>query len=384
MNSKLIYFDNNSTTPLDDRVLNSMIPFFKEFFANANSNHQAGILVNNLINKARNQVAELINANSKEIVFTSGATESINLALKGIALHHINNKRHIVTVQTEHKAVLDTCKYLESIGFEIDYLPVNKDGLIDLKTLQLIIKKDQTLLVCVMWVNNETGVIQPIQEISKMAHANGALFMTDATQAVGKIKIDVFKNEVDIMCFSPHKFYGPKGVGALYLNRKSNAKNILALHHGGGHENGLRSGTLNVPAIVGFGKACEIAVDEMDSNEIKIRSLRDSLEKEILKIDGAFINGNANDRIFNTTNISFSDFDANIFIGKEKEIAVSNGSACSSALIEPSHVLINMGLNEKEAFSSLRISLSKYNVESEIEQFINTINSYTRNGNNLL
>ncbi|KGO93654.1 cysteine desulfurase family protein [Flavobacterium subsaxonicum] len=383
MDNSFIYFDNNATTPIDDRVLDSMLPYFKENFANANSTHQAGIAANSAVKDARNNVAELINADPTEIIFTSGATESINIALKGLSLQHTNYKKHIITVKTEHKAVVDTCKYLESLGFEIDYLEVNNDGLINLEQLKQIIKKDYTLLVSVMWVNNETGVIQPIQKISTITHQANALFMTDATQAVGKLTTDVLENEIDIMCFSPHKFYGPKGVGALYINKKSKAK-ILSLQHGGGHEAGLRSGTLNVPAIVGFGEASKCAIKDMTYNEKHISEIRNIIENRLLKINGSFLNGSKSQRLYNTLNICLPNFDANIFIGKYKNIAVSNGSACTSSLIQSSHVLSAMGLDDTQSLGSLRISIGKANKFSDIEKLVQAIEFECKNGKSLL
>jgi cysteine desulfurase len=355
---------------MDDRVLDAMLPYFKIGFANPSSTHHFGLRIKKEVDDAKVSIANLIGADSKEITITSGATESINLAIKGLALHPSNNKRHIVTLQTEHKAVLDCCKYLETLGFEIDYLPVGNDGLIDLENLKTAIT-DDTLLVCVMWVNNETGVIQDIKEISKLVNNTSAYFMTDATQAVGKMKTDVLKNEIDIMCFSAHKLYGPKGIGALYLNsKKVNRKNILAMQHGGGHESGLRSGTLNVPAIIGFAKAGEIALVEMNENAEKIIGLRNELENELLTIPGAKINGNKQKRLFNTLNICIPNFDATVFIGQHKNIAVSNGSACTSSLVEASHVLKAMGLSDDEALGSLRVSIGKENDLNEVHVFI--------------
>lgn len=364
-----IYLDYNSTTPLEDRVFEAMLPYMKSKFGNASSNHHFGVDINKSVKLSRQKIADLIHADLKEIIFTSGATESINLALKGLALHPNNTKKHIVTVQTEHKAVLDTCKYLETIGFKVDYLPVDKDGLLDLEQAKQAISA-KTLVVCVMWINNETGVIQPINEISQLAHSKGALFMTDATQAVGKIPINVIASDIDLMSFSAHKMYGPKGAGALFLNMDSvSTKNILPFLHGGGHENGLRSGTLNVPAIIGFGKACEIAQEEMEDNAERIGKLRDALETELLKIQGSFVNGSKSQRLYNTLNICLPNFDANMFIDKHKNIAVSNGSACTAALVQPSHVLSAMGLSEEEALGSLRISLGKINYWNELEEF---------------
>lgn len=374
MKEELIYLDNNSTTAVDDRVFDAILPFFKSHYGNAASTHYFGLEVKKIVESSRETVSSLINCDSKEIIFTSGATESINIALKGLTLNHNNTKKHIITLQTEHKAVLDTCKYLETLGFEVEYLPVNNDGLLDLNLLSEAIKED-TFLVCVMWVNNETGVVQPIKEISTITNSKKVLFMTDATQAVGKLPIDLSDfDSIDLLCFSAHKFYGPKGIGALYINNKTiSKKNISSIQHGGGHELGLRSGTLNVPAIVGFAKACQIASLEMESNHNYIKNLRDILENELLKIQGTFINGNKGQRLYNTTNICFPNFDANIFIGKNKTIAVSNGSACTSALFEPSHVLIAMGLNNENAFSAIRFSIGKNNNEQDIFYVINCI-----------
>lgn len=380
----MIYLDNNSTTPLDPRVLDAMLPYFTIEFGNPASTHNFGLISQKAVDTAKMKIAKLINSESDEIIFTSGATESINLILKGLALHPNNKKTHIITATTEHKAVLDSCKYLQSMGFEVEYVPVDKDGLIHLEYLQSIIR-DDTLLICIMWVNNETGVIQPIYEISKVAQKSGALFMTDATQAVGKIETDVLANNIDIMCFSSHKMYGARGIGALYINsERIRNKNIIPLHHGGGHENGLRSGTLNVPAIVGFGKASEIALNEMETDANNISKLRNILEEELLKIKGAFINGCKNSRLYNTLSICIPGLDANIFIGKNKNIAVSNGSACTSALIQPSHVLTALGLTEHESLQTLRISIGKMNTESDVHNLLEKIYVECKNGSNLL
>lgn len=370
MSEELIYLDNNSTTLIDDRVIEAMLPFFKNYYGNASSTHHFGLKTKKMVENSREKVSSLINCDPKEIIFTSGATESINIALKGLALDPNNTKKHIITLNTEHKAVIDTCKYLETIGFNVEYLPVNNDGLLDLNNLIKSIS-DDTLLVCIMWVNNETGVIQPIKEISEITSSRNVLFMTDATQAVGKLPIDLIDyNDVDLLCFSAHKFYGPKGIGALYINSKTK---IFPIQHGGGHEQGLRSGTLNVPSIVGFAKACQIASLEMEYNTNYIKELRDFLENELMKIEGAFINGNKEERLYNTTNICFPNFDANLFISKHKAVAVSNGSACTSALVEPSHVLMAMGLNNDEAFSAIRFSLSRNNTEQDIVSAVKNI-----------
>lgn len=364
--SDLIYLDNNATTPIDERVLESMLPFFKNHFGNASSNHHFGKNINKAVQKAREQVSDLINSEPKEVIFTSGATEAINLAIKGTVIANLAKGRHIITCKTEHKAVLDTCKYLEEIGFEVSYISVKNDGIIDIDEFKKAFRHD-TILVSIMWVNNETGVVQPIEELIEITHQNGSIFFTDATQAVGKIPIDVDDLDIDLLCFSAHKFYGPKGIGGLFVKK---GIKIETQTHGGGHEIGLRSGTINVPAIVGMGKACEIALEEMGNNAKEILSLRNVLEVHLLKIGGSFINGNKSQRLYNTLNICFPAFDANIFIDKCKNIAVSNGSACTSALVQPSHVLMAMGLNEEEALGSLRLSIGRYNNLNEIMQVI--------------
>jgi cysteine desulfurase len=371
-NKPVIYLDNNATTKIDLRVLEAMMPFLTDNFANASSTHQFGVGAHEAVKEARKQVAELIGAETNEIVFTSGATEAINLAIKGVAENYSEKGKHIITVATEHKAVLDTCKYLETKGFEVTYLPVQSDGLLDLETLKAALRED-TILVSVMYVNNETGVIQPIKEISELAHSVGAFFMTDATQAVGKIELKVDDLNIDLLCFSGHKIYAPKGVGALYVRQRLNRVKIPALLHGGGHERGLRSGTLNVPGIVALGKACELAKNEMLENEFQIKELRDYLESELLKIPDTYVNGNIENRLYNVTNICFKGADSEaIIMGLSSPenniplIAVSNGSACTSTSIEPSHVLTAMGLDEKYSFSSIRFSIGKSNTKTEI------------------
>jgi len=368
----LSYLDYNSTTPVDLRVLEAMLPFLQNSFANPSSSHHFGQSINGKVKQAREQIADLINAVSNELIFTSGATEAINIAIKGVAESYSNKGKHIITVSTEHKAVLDTCKELEKKGFDITYLPVQNNGLIDLKDLQKAIRID-TIMVSIMFVNNETGIIQPIKEISKIAHEKGALFMTDATQAVGKIEIDVDDLGVDLLCLSGHKFYAPKGIGALYVRQRENKVKITPQIHGGGHELGLRSGTLNVPGIIALAKACEIASQEMSHNNKTISELRDNLEVELLKLPNTFLNGDSEKRIYNTSNICFQGQDANIMIGRMKDIAVSNGSACSSAVVEPSLVLKSMGLNDEDAFASLRFSLGKYNTQKDIEIVVDKI-----------
>jgi cysteine desulfurase len=377
LNTDISYLDYNSTTPIDPRVLDAMLPFLQDNFANPSSTHHFGQSINENVKQAREQVADFINAEPNELIFTSGATEAINIAIKGIAESYSSRGKHIITVSTEHKAVLDTCKDLERKGFEITYLPVQPNGIIDLAELEKAIRLD-TILVSVMYVNNETGVIQPIKDISKIAHGKGALFMTDATQAVGKIEIDVDDLGVDLLCFSGHKMYAPKGIGALYVRQRRNKVKLTPQIHGGGHEQGLRSGTLNVPGIIALAKACEIANEEMALNQRNVSALRDKLETELLKLPNTFLNGELKNRIYNTANICFKGQDANVLIGRMKNIAVSNGSACSSAVVEPSHVLKAMGLNDDEAFASLRFSLGKYNTLEEMETVIQKIKELTQ------
>jgi cysteine desulfurase len=386
MATQIIYLDNNATTPIDPRVLDAMMPFLTHNFANANSTHQFGLGAFEAVKTARKQLAELIGAETNEIIFTSGATEAINLAIKGVAENYSSKGKHIITVSTEHTAVLDTCGYLESKGFEVTYLTVKQDGLIDPEALKTALRPD-TILVTVMYVNNETGVIQPVKEIAALAHSAGALFMTDGTQAVGKIPVDVNDTGIDLMCFSGHKLYAPKGVGALYVRQKNpNRVKIPALIHGGGHERGLRSGTLNVPGIVALGKACSLAKNEMTTNAGAIKLLRDYFENELLKIEDSFVNGSIKSRLYNVSNIRFQGADSDAVImglsNPENDlplIAVSNGSACTSASIEPSHVLTAMGLNETTAFNSIRFSIGKFNTKAEIEIVIENVKSVVSN-----
>lgn len=375
MDDRLIYLDNNSTTRVDDRVVEEMIPYFTINYGNASSRHSLGSSVNQAVNKAREDVSELLNCQPNEIIFTSGATEAINLAIKGVAKSYGTKGKHIVTVTTEHPAVLDTCKALQSEGYEVTHISVNDQGLIDIKDLKNCLRSD-TVLVAVMFVNNETGVIQPIKEIAKVAHEAGALFFTDATQAAGKIEINVDDLGVDLLVLSAHKFYGPKGIGCLFVrNKRPNRVKLPALLHGGGHERNLRSGTLNVPGIIGLGKASVIAKKEMLVDQQRIEKLRNSLEKSLLGISGSKLNGSEISRIYNTTNISFEGIDADAVISSLKNIAVSNGSACSSHSIEPSHVLTAMGLNPHESISSIRFSLGKYNTEDDILLVSETLRS---------
>lgn len=363
-----IYLDNNATTPLDERVLKTMLPYFTDSYSNASSSHLAGLTINEAVENAAWQTASLIWATPEEIIFTSGATESINLAIKGLANQ---SKKHIVTVLTEHKAVLDTCQYMESIGFEVTYLPVDSEGILDLDLLNESIT-DQTLMVIVMMVNNEIGVIQDIQAIAEIVHAKNAFFMCDATQAIGKIDVDVEKSGIDLLALSAHKFYGPKGIGALYLSAKAKIK-LSPQIHGGGQQRKLRSGTLNVPAIIGLGKACEIVKAEMETDHKRIKTLRNRLEKSLLEIEGSFINGNIENRIYNTSNICFPGVNSESLILALQHISVSNGSSCSAVTSEPSHVLKALGLSDENALSSIRFSLGKFTTEEEISLTIDRV-----------
>lgn len=376
MDRPIIYLDNNATTPIDPRVLEAMMPYLTDEYANASSTHIFGVKANEAVKKARKQVADLIGAQPHEIVFTSGATEAINLAIKGVCENNKIVGKHIITVSTEHSAVLDTCRYLETQGFEVTYLPVKNDGLIELEDLKKALR-DDTILVSIMMANNETGVIQPIKEISKIIHQTKALIFSDTTQAVGKITVDVNDLDVDIICMSGHKMYAPKGIGALYIRQNKRRIKLTPLLHGGGHERGLRSGTLNVPGIVALGVASDLLRKETPSRANKIKELRDYLEQELMKIEGSFINGNLENRLPNTLNICFPGVDSDALILSLSQpdddrpiIAISNGSACTAASIEPSHVLLNMGLNQELARHSSRFSLGRKNAKSEIEQVI--------------
>jgi cysteine desulfurase len=369
-----IYLDNNATTPMDPRVLEAMLPFFTKHFGNAaSSTHKFGWEAEAAVEYAREQVAELIGVEPTEIVFTSGATESDNLALNGIFETYAAKGNHIITVATEHKAVLDTCKHIEKKGGEITYLNVKTDGLIDLHELEKAIKPN-TILISVMYANNEIGVIQPIKQISAIAKNHGVLFFSDATQAAGKIPLDILEDGIDILSFSAHKLYGPKGVGALYVRRKNPRVKITAQIDGGGHERGTRSGTLNVPGIVGFGKACELCNIEMNKDAERMRTLRDRLENELLYLKEVTINGNREQRIPNTSNMSFKNIDSsNLIIRLSKNIALSSGSACTSATHSPSFVLKALGLSDEMALSSLRFGLGRFTTEEEIDYTIDQI-----------
>ena len=369
----MIYLDNNATTQIDPEVLALMLPFLTDNFANASSTHAFGLSANDAVKNARQQVADLIGSQPHEIVFTSGATEAINLAIKGIAENYASKGKHIVTVQTEHSAVLDVCKYLKTKGFDITFLPVQSDGMIDLAVFKSSLRPD-TILVSVMLVNNELGTIQPIKEIAKLTHEVGAFFMTDGTQAVGKLPINVDELDIDLMAMSAHKFYGTKGVGALFVRQRRNKLVKLgALLHGGGHEGGKRSGTLNVSGIVSIGKAAEICQQQMKADTQRIGALRDELEKALLQIPDTDVNGNTDHRLYNTTNVKFKGCDSDALIMGLQDIAVSNGSACTSASIDPSHVLMALGMTEIEAFSCIRFSLGRFNKSEEIPTVVETV-----------
>jgi cysteine desulfurase len=363
-----IYLDNHATTPVDPRVLDEMLPYFTQNFGNAASrNHAFGWIAEEAVEKARAQVAELIGAQPKEIIFTSGATESDNLAIIGVAEMYSEKGKHIITSSIEHKAVLDTCKYLETKGYEITYLPVDKYGLVNPDDVLKAIRPD-TILISIMFANNEIGTIEPIEEIGKIAKEKKVLFHSDAVQAAGKVEIDVEKMGLDLVSLSAHKMYGPKGIGALYIRRKNPRVRIAEQIHGGGHERGMRSGTLNVPNIVGFGKACEIAKKEMHSENERVKNLRDKMQNEIMKaIPYVYLNGHPTKRLPNNLNLSFAYIEGESMIMGMKELAVSSGSACTSASLEPSYVLKAIGVSEDLAHTSIRFGLGRFNTEEEID-----------------
>ena len=369
-----IYLDNNATTPMDPRVLEAMTPYFLEQFGNAASrNHPFGWEAEEAVDYAREQVAKLVGADPKEIIFTSGATEADNLGIKGVFEMYASKGNHIITATTEHKAVLDTCKHIEKAGGEVTYLKVRVDGLIDLKELEAAIRPT-TILIAIMYANNEIGTVMPIREISAIARKHGVLLFTDGTQAVGKIPVDVNKDGIDLMAFTAHKMYGPKGVGALYVRRKNPRVKVTAQMDGGGHERGMRSGTLNVPGIVGFGKACELCMHDMVEDTRKISKLRDKLETELLKLEEAYVNGSTEHRLPHVTNISFKHVEGEgLLMGFNKNIALSSGSACTSASLEPSYVLKALGLGDDLAHSSLRFGLGRFTTEEQIDYTIKAI-----------
>jgi len=371
----MIYLDYNSTTPVDERVLAEMLPYFTEHFGNASSNtHPLGWYAQGAIDKARQQLANFIGAESSEIIFTSGATEAINMALKGVFEAYQSKGNHIITCKTEHKAVLDTCAYLEENGAIVTYLNVDREGRIDLDELKESFTP-KTILVAIMAANNETGVLQDLEKISEITHQHEAIFFSDTTQMAGKLPIDVNEMGLDLCCISAHKLYGPKGAGALYVRRKNPRVNLIPLFHGGGHENGKRSGTLNVTGIVGLGKACEIAQTEFWDNNMHISKVRGYLEHQLLEISDLRINGSTRYRLYNTSNIYFpllKDGDS-VFSKIKSKYAVSLGSACTSANAEPSHVLTAMGLEKQESENCIRFSFGKKSQKEEVEKLAKLI-----------
>jgi cysteine desulfurase len=369
-----IYMDNHATTAVDPRVLDAMLPYFTEKFGNAASrNHSFGWVAEEAVENARAQIARLISAAPKEIVFTSGATESNNLALKGVAEMYRERGHHIVTQATEHKSVLDACKRLERQGCEVTYLPVGKDGLIDLEDLRRAITP-KTILISIMHANNEIGVIQPIAEIGRIAREAGIFFHTDAVQAIGKIPVDVEKDSVDLLALTAHKLYGPKGCGALYVRRRNPRLQLSPQIDGGGHERGFRSGTLNVPGIVGFGKAAELAASEMPQESARLGALRDRLKDAILaKLDDVRINGSMAARLPHNLNASFAHVDGESLLMGMNDVAVSSGSACTSATVEPSYVLRALGVPDELAHSSIRFGLGRFNTQEEVDYAANRV-----------
>ena len=363
-----IYMDNHATTPMDPRVLEEMLPYFMEKFGNAASrNHSFGWAAEEGVETARERIAKLVGATTKEIIFTSGATESDNLAIKGVAEMYREKGNHIITAVTEHKAVLDTCKRLEKYGYRVTYLPVQKDGLIDLDDLKRAMD-DKTILVTIMFANNEIGVLQPVEEIGKLCRERGVIFHSDATQAVGKIPVEVNKQNIDVMSISGHKMYGPKGVGALYVRRKNPRVQVSAIIDGGGHERGMRSGTLNVPGIVGLGKACAIAQEEMPKESCRMAGLRNRLRDRIMnRLDESYINGSMEHRLPGNLNISFAYVEGESLLMGINDVAVSSGSACTSATLEPSYVLKALGTGDDLAHSSIRFGLGRFNTEAEVD-----------------
>ncbi len=369
-----VYFDNHATTPMDPRVLQAMLPYFTERFGNAASrNHAFGWESEEAVEKARGQIASLIGANSKEIIFTSGATESNNLALKGVAEMYAERGNHLITAATEHKAVLDTCKKLEKNGFRVTYLAVRPDGLVDLDQLRRAIT-DKTILVSIMYANNEIGVVQPVAEIGKLCKERGVLFHTDGVQAAGKVPVNVIGDNIDLMSLTAHKIYGPKGVGALYVRRRNPRVQITAQIDGGGHERGMRSGTLNTPGIVGFGEACAICQKEMAEESARLGSMRDRL-RFILEsnLDETFINGTMESRLPHNLNMSFAYVEGESLLMGINDIAVSSGSACTSATLEPSYVLKALGVGDDLAHTSIRFGIGRFNTDAEVEYVGNRV-----------
>jgi len=372
---RMIYLDNNATTPTDPRVVEAMLPYFYQMPGNAASrNHPFGWTAENGVDKARIQIADLISVDPKEIIFTSGATESDNLAIKGVFEMYARKGNHIITAKTEHKAVLDSCDKIEKLGGKVTYLDVDDKGLINPQDVENAIT-DKTILVSIMWANNETGVIQPMKEIGQICEKHGVLFMSDATQAVGKIPVNPKEVGVHLMAFTGHKMYGPKGVGALFVNRKNPRVKVTAQMDGGGHERGMRSGTLNVPGIVGMGKAAELAKEEMEFDAKRLSALRDKLENALSsKLEEVYLNGSKEHRMPHVTNLSFKHVEGEgLMMTFNQNLAVSSGSACTSASLEPSYVLVALGLGDDLAHSSIRFSLGRFTTEEDIDLTIDAL-----------
>ncbi|WP_031525435.1 cysteine desulfurase family protein [Dyadobacter crusticola] len=374
-----VYLDNNATTPMDPRVLEEMLPYFCEKFGNAASRtHSYGWEAEEAVDIAREQVAALISAHPNEIVFTSGATEAVNLAIKGVLEADERPHQHIITVSTEHKAVLDTCRHVENNAVQVTYLPVAGDGTIDLQLLQKSITAS-TVMICVMYANNETGVVHPIREIAAIAKQHQVLLLTDATQAVGKVPVNVQEDGIDLLAFSAHKLYGPKGVGALYVRKKNPAVMLTAQIDGGGHERNMRSGTLNVPAIVGFGKACELSMEEMNTESTRLAKLRDRFETELTATGRITINGNTDSRLPHTTNIAFEGIDGERLIFEAgSDVAFSRSSACSSATLQPSYVLQAMGLSDEAIHNSFRFSFGRFSTEEHVAHSVKVLSTIVK------
>ncbi|MEM7555076.1 MAG: aminotransferase class V-fold PLP-dependent enzyme [Cyanobacteria bacterium P01_A01_bin.84] len=380
MSVRPIYLDNHATTPVDERVVNAMLPYFSEHFGNPSSiNHIYGWETEAAVKQARETLAAAINATPEEIVFTSGATEANNLAIKGIAEAYFQKGQHIIAIATEHNAVIDPCNYLKTLGFEITFLPVSTDGLIDLNQLEAALRKD-TILVSVMAANNEIGVLQPLAEIGEICRRHDVFFHTDAAQAIGKIPLDIESMKIDLMSLTGHKVYAPKGIGALYVRRRNPRVKISPQLHGGGHERGMRSGTLYTPQIVGFGKAVEIALQEIENEKNQLIKLREKLWSQLSQLDGIYLNGHPTQRLSGNLNVSVEGVDgAALLLGLRPVMAVSSGSACSSATTAPSHVLMALGRSEKLAYASIRFGIGRFNITEEIERvgehFVLTVQS---------
>ncbi len=365
-----VYLDFNATTPVHETVLEQMLPYYREHFGNASSHtHAYGWTAAAAVDRARERVAGLINCEPSEIIFTSGATEAVNLAIKGIAAMYQNKGRHIISCVTEHKAVLDTLTALEDVGFEITLLPVNREGLIDPEDLNKALRPE-TIFVAVMMANNETGVIQPIETLARITHEHGSIFFSDTTQAVGKIRVDVQELGIDVCTLSAHKMYGPKGVGALFVRRKKPRVSLFPLMHGGGHENGRRSGTLNVPGIVGLGAAAQLCENQLWEMGSRISRIRTRIEQLLTEDHFGIINGSTRSRLYNTSNICFPGIQAQHLIKQLPQYAFSLGSACTSAIPEPSHVLTGMGLSDQEAAASIRLSFGMEHAEDIIDRVV--------------